>query len=388
MTTTPRLSFFLALATAGVLTSSATLLAAQDGNDVPGVGEPGGPGRVLAPAEMEQWLRGRELFDLSFHRSRGLGAPEMNANSCRACHQDPVLGGSGALELNVSRFAHDNGGAGPYMDLPGGQGLSKLRPPYVFGREEYDETLADVFEQRQTPSLLGGGLIDTIPDAVITANEDPTDSDMDGIHGVARHLMINGVEEIGRFGWKAQVPHVVDFVRDAMGGELGITTPVDGRGFAMAADADTTPDPELTLAEVDDLAFFLTELGPPLRKNPTSPVVLQGEALFASTGCATCHVPELMGTGGPVPLYSNLLVHDVMDSSYRGMSEPGAGVGFFRTPPLWGIGETAPYMHDGRAETLLDAISAHHGEAQNVRDDFLALPGADRNALLAFLRDL
>ena len=45
----------------------------------------------------------------------------MNADSCRACHQDPVLGGAGGLELNVSRMAFDNGGQGPYSDVPGGQ---------------------------------------------------------------------------------------------------------------------------------------------------------------------------------------------------------------------------------------------------------------------------
>jgi CxxC motif-containing protein (DUF1111 family) len=89
-----------------------------------------------------------------------------------------------------------------------------------------------------------------------------------------------------------------------------------------------------------------------------------------------------------VNLFSNLLLHNVMPSGYRGMAEPGAGVGMFRTPPLWGIKDTAPYMHDGRAETLSAAILAHDGEAAGVRDALLQRVQADRDALLRFLEDL
>ena len=128
--------------------------------DVPEVGAPGGPSRPLDQTEIDKWKRGRAIFDKPFHKSDGLGSPEMNADSCRACHQDPAIGGAGGLELNVSRFGNDNGGDGPFTNLPGGQGLSKLRPPYVGGREEYDPNEADVFEQRQTPSIFGGGLVD------------------------------------------------------------------------------------------------------------------------------------------------------------------------------------------------------------------------------------
>ena len=380
------------------------LPALSQNDEIPGVGEPGGPGRVLNPAEMEQWLRGRALFDRPMHRTRGLGFPEMNADSCRACHQDPAVGGAGGLELNVSRFAFDNNGAGPFIDLPGGQGLSKLYPPWVLdptvtppndpatnetGREEYDPVVADVFEQRQTPSILGGGLIDGIPDLEILQNEDPFDSNFDGIFGVARMVSVGvGPDEVGRFGWKAQVPHLEDFTRDAMGGELGMTTPADGRGFAFTTDSDSVADPELTLQEVADVTFFMAELGPPLRTFSADPDVAAGEGLFNTIGCAICHIPELQGASGPVPLYSDLLLHNVMPAGFRGMVEPGAGAGFFKTPPLWGIKDTAPYMHDGRGETLHGVILRHDGEAAAVRAAYQALPSADQARLIAFLNDL
>lgn len=331
--------------------------------------------------------RGRELFDRPFHRSGGLGSPEMNANSCRACHSDPEMGGAGPLELNVSRFARDNNGAGPYENLPTGQALSKLRPPFVVGREECPPE-ADVFEQRQTPSLFGNGLIDSIPGFVIRANEDPNDIDQDGIRGVARLVEVNGVTEVGRFGWKAQLPRLRDFVNDAFFQEMGITTPDDGRGFSFPTDNDPMPDPELSAAEVDDVHTFLSQLPAPARAGSTDPRVDRGLEVFYEVGCFKCHRPVLQGTGGPVPLYSDLLLHNVMPVGFRGMSEEGAGVGLYRTPPLWGIRHTAPYMHDGRAETLPEAIAHHDGEALGVRQAYEALTPADQQALILFLEDL
>ncbi len=371
---------------AGALLFGLPALSMND--DIPGVGEPGGPGRVLSPAEMEQWLAGRAIFDMPMHKSRGLGFPEMNADSCRGCHQDPAVGGAGGYELNVSRAGFDNFGSGPFINIPGGQGFSKLYPSWVPGREEYDTLLADVFEQRQTPSILGDGLIDAISDAEILSNEDPMDANMDGIFGVARIVSVGGGTEVGRFGWKGQVPHLEDFTRDAMGGELGLTTPADGRGFAFTSDSDSVADPEISEGEVDDITFFMVELGAPLRTFSADPDVALGESLFTSVGCAKCHTPSLMGAAGPVPLYSNLLIHNVMPSNFRGMEEPGAAAGFFQTPPLWGIKDTAPYMHDGRGEDLTEAILAHDGEAVAVRTAFEVLSAGDQAAVIAFLNDL
>lgn len=339
----------------------------------------------------DQFERGRALFDHAFSVEEGVGSPEMNADSCRACHQDPSLGGAGPLEVNVSRFGRDNGGNGPFEEPIDGQALSKLYPPTTHGREEYvafGPTAPDVFEQRQAPALFGNGLVDSIPDAVIIAGEDVNDADGDGIYGVARRLVVDGVTEIGRYGWKAQIPSLTDFVGDAMFQELGITCPDDGRGFAMATDGDAVADPELSQAEVDDLTYFLHELPAPERGGSADPRVAEGAALFSQVGCATCHTPSLPSPTGPVPLYSNLLLHNVMPADFRGMAEPGAGVGFYRTPPLWGIGATAPYMHDGRAEDLDGAIRAHDGEAAGVRSNYEALTPAEQQALILFLEDL
>jgi mono/diheme cytochrome c family protein len=356
------------------------------------VGLPAGPGDVPKGSEMailankdSTFREGMEVFTRFFHKSQGVGAFEMNADSCSACHQDPVLGGAGALELNVSRFGDDGNGTLPFQNLPGGQGLSKLFPSFQPGREEYDPLTATVFEQRQTPSILGLGLLDMVPEQLILDNEDPFDLNGDGIYGYARMVDVNGIQEVGRFGWKAQVPRLRDFVMDAMGGELGITTPDDGRGFAMLADNDAVSDPELSLDEVNKIANFMTKLPPtPLKKPGHHPKVVAGAALFNSVGCATCHLPDLGGVHG----FTNLLLHNVMPAGFRGMAEPGADVGFYRTPPLFGISDTAPYMHDGRAADLDAAILAHDGEAAGVRANFEALTATEQSNLLFFLKSL
>ncbi len=60
----------------------------------------------------------------------------------------------------------------------------------------------------------------------------------------------------------------------------------------------------------------------------------------------------------------------------------------WRTPPLWGVRESAPYMHDGRAETILEAIAMHDGESRGTRNRFFALPYEDQQSILEFLDTL
>ncbi|MEX1363277.1 MAG: di-heme oxidoredictase family protein, partial [Nannocystaceae bacterium] len=189
---------------------------------------------------------------------------------------------------------------------------------------------------------------------------------------------------LGRLGLKAQVPDVREFVRDAMTVELGVTVPQEaGFTFGATADEDAVPDPEFSSDQIDTLAFFIAQLAPPM---PVEEVP-GGLDLFVSTGCDACHVPEIPGSGEgfPTPAYTDLLLHSVAAPGTAGIDD-GAALGtLFRTPPLWGLSGTGPYMHDGRSTTVEDAILAHDGEAQVSRAAFEGLSAADQQLLLRFL---
>jgi CxxC motif-containing protein (DUF1111 family) len=60
----------------------------------------------------------------------------------------------------------------------------------------------------------------------------------------------------------------------------------------------------------------------------------------------------------------------------------------WKTPPLWGVADTAPYLHDGRAATLEDAILWHGGEAESSRKLYDELPRESKDLVLAFLSSL
>ena len=60
----------------------------------------------------------------------------------------------------------------------------------------------------------------------------------------------------------------------------------------------------------------------------------------------------------------------------------------FKTARLWGVADTAPYLHDGRATTLTEAILLHGGEALPARNAFAALSDQSRAKVIAFQRSL
>lgn len=351
---------------------------------LPAVGSGGGPDRQLTAPESNTWLRGRQIFDRPANVTRGLG-PRFNGDSCRACHLDPVLGGAGGLDVDVVRFAHADD-AGVITQIDGGPAVSRQSILHV-PREEVPAA-GNVVETRQTPTLFGLGLVDRIPEAAILANEDPNDADGDGISGRARR--VNG--GVGRFGHKAGVPSLNDFAADALFNELGLTVNPALSTFAVASDTDGAADPEMPDEEFHDLAFFLAHIAPPSRVLPSDATLLarvqQGEQLFSSAGCGRCHLPELAGSDGPVRAYSDFLLHDVASPARRNVNEPGVDPREFRTTPLWGVRDTAPYLHDGSAETLIAAIREHYGEALAARQAFEALSPDDQAKLVEFLRSL
>ena len=92
--------------------------------------------------------------------------------------------------------------------------------------------------------------------------------------------------------------------------------------------------------------------------------------------------------GAIVELYGDLKRHDMGPGLAESIDEVGTGALVFLTENLWGVGTTAPYLHDGRASTLTEAIVAHGGEAAAAQRAFLGLPVAAQKDLIAFLDNL
>ena len=140
--------------------------------------------------------------------------------------------------------------------------------------------------------------------------------------------------------------------------------------------------------ECDALTAYVRSLPAPVARAPADAkdeaATRAGEATFRSIGCADCHLPKLGDVEG---IYSDLLLHDMGprlgDSGVYGVFERGAEGGRsprlaegppgrdapatpqeWRTPPLWGLRDSGPYLHDGRAETIDQAITLHGGQAQ------------------------
>ncbi|MEZ4463894.1 MAG: di-heme oxidoredictase family protein [bacterium] len=172
---------------------------------------------------------------------------------------------------------------------------------------------------------------------------------------------------------------------DAMAAELGLTLPEEaGSTFARTEDDDDTPDPELSLEQTRAMELFLNQQAPPapVARHPDA------EVLFMTIGCGDCHVPKLAGLAGDINAYTDLLLHVVAEDGSPGIEDGMATIHHFRTPPLWGLRFTAPYMHSGTAMTIEEAILAHHGEGSASRQGFLDLAADQKAAFLGFLGDL
>jgi mono/diheme cytochrome c family protein len=98
---------------------------------------------------------------------------------------------------------------------------------------------------------------------------------------------------------------------------------------------------------------------------------------------------EVNSRGGAIiRLYGDLKRHDLGPEVAESIDEIGTGASVFVTENLWGVGSTGPYLHDGRATTLTEAIMAHGGEAASSRAAFTARSDGEQADLIVFLDSL
>jgi CxxC motif-containing protein (DUF1111 family) len=235
--------------------------------------------------------------------------------------------------------------------------------------------------------------MEAIPESTILENEQR--------NGGRANLVSNpdtGRDELGRFGWKAQVATLHQFAGDAYLNELGVTNPSfphenRPQGQPIQQGCGTHSDLEDDGSGVTAFTNFMRFLAPVPQRPPT-PQVQRGQQVFSRIGCASCHVPMMMT--GPnsvaalsnkaVNLFSDLLLHDI--GTGDGIEQGGAKGNDFRTAPLWGLSRRDRFMHDASSNKYEDAILRHGVEAKSARDGFVGLPQSDYGALLAFLDSL
>lgn len=347
------------------------------------------PAGLDGPAR-QRYLQGISAFTRVEVAETGLG-PAFNGASCAECHSHPTAGGSS--NRTVTLFGRDEpDGFNPMTELGGPLLQAQVIRTDDCSLQHEATPKNAVPRRRQTPPLYGVGLVETIPAEVILANEDPDDADGDGISGRANRVR----GELGRFGWKAEQLDLRTFVEKALVEEMGITSPrrpAEELPQGEISPCDPVPDPEDDGTRVELLLDFLRLLPPPAPVRDEVADVGAGAGLFEASGCGSCHVASLpAGDNGlgatTVPLYSDLLLHDMGPALGDGVEAGVAGRNEFRTTPLWGIAQSGPYLHDGRADTIEKAIGLHEGEATGSRDRFLALSRGDRDQLLAFLETL
>lgn len=382
-----------------------------------------------------EWLfqNGDELFEHDFGDGEGFGPGRLrvhlgpgggpDALSCAECHHRGGFDGAGERSQNAF---FDGDGKDPSSAF-------ERNAPHTLGLGHV-QRLGEQMTQELTAKRDGARLVARDvgkPIAVplfamgldfgtLVVNPDGT-VDAAGVKGVSDDLVVRP------FGWKGSLPTLREFAADGFQRHHGIQLSIEsaiGKGPAHDRDGDGRPN-EITEGMVTSVTTYLSLLEIPVMIPPRDPVLLgrhaSGMDAFERIGCASCHVPSLPlfdtklvispavtadliadgeapqprkdvytdGVGIPIFLYSDLKRHDMGPALAEARpTVQGIPGSVFLTRPLWGLADTGPWLHDGRAATLDEAILLHGGEAQKSRDAFAALSKSEKADLRIFLLSL
>lgn len=372
-------------------------------NNNPAPAQFGQPLANLPLSLLALFNNGRQEFGEPENVQDGLG-PVFNGRSCGECHNGAALGG-GSDRLVTRIGTTTNGRFDPLTRLGGSllqnRGIGPREGSTHAFRGENVPPAATIVARRRSTSLFGLSLVDATPDTTFIALAAQQAARNDGTAGrvsMADNLAA-GMQTVGKFGWKAQVPTLFQFAGDAYLNEMGITNPffpAENCPSGNCNELQFNPRPGLNDGGEDTRALtdFMTLLAAPPRGAITADVTA-GEGVFNRIGCNACHVATLQtGSSAIAALnrvtyapYSDFLLHD-MGALGDGIEQGTATGREIRTAPLWGLRLVTTFLHDGRARTIEGAITAHDGQGRAARDRFNALSTTERSRLLAFLRSL
>ena len=288
-----------------------------------------------------------------------------------------------------------------------------INPPFLFGSGGVEllakEMTLDLQQLKTQAQQSPGTHVTLVTKGVsfgsISCQQDGT-CDTSQVEGVDADLVVRP------FGRKGEFATVRAFDVGAMEFHFGME-PVELVGEGVDRDGDGVIN-EVSIGQISALHIFNTTLTPPLMD--LSRNAQDGQELFEQIGCADCHIPALTTTS-PILTYSFPEVPTDPTANVFYSVDLTAYPAFFEEAEQGGLlvplfadlkrhdmgaelaesfGEelaaqftTAPYLHDGRALTLTEAIALHGGEAQEARDEFMqTLDAQEKETLLAFLRSL
>jgi CxxC motif-containing protein (DUF1111 family) len=444
-------SYILAPFSLALLAGAAAGCSAADGESI-ATEEQAALGEKLDGILAADFAAAKATFLAEEELADGVG-PVFNEVGCGNCHDNGAVGGAGnPIERRFGRFANNvfdplanRGGSLRQLFTVGAfTGLNGQRCNVPLEVEPAEATVHNV--GRLTTPLFGLGLVDAMPDSFFDGLAAAEPASVRGIVNRVRILLPNpddasqrvGGTRVGRFGWKAGVPNLVQFSADAYVNEMGITTqscingqnvndfaiesapngipqpagcddlaPLQPAAFVAAGIPQGTDDAVGPCAggrteiqdDVAEFAEFMTFLRPPPRGNITQDVT-RGDPLYTQIGCATCHTRTQFTTPTPTPNgvpsnmkfqpFSDFLVHDMgaLGDQIGNAGDSLAVTRRMRTAPLWGIRFRNFLLHDGRTSDIATAIRAHDGQGAAARNAFNALSTTNQGYVVAFVRSL
>ncbi|MDV5168257.1 di-heme oxidoredictase family protein [Photobacterium rosenbergii] len=327
---------------------------------------------------------------------------------------DPIYGGQ-LQDFSLSGAKPEGQIKLTYQDVPveiaDGEVITLRKPKLAITDLSYGPMHPQVMmSARVAPPMIGLGLLELIPEQTLEQIAREQQAAEQGISGKLNRVWDVETQDfaVGRFGWKAGQPSLMQQNAAAFNGDLGLTSelfPAENCS-AMQLVCEQLPNggkPEVSRNVLTFVEFYSRHLAVPARRNVNDPQVVKGEALFAEIGCQSCHVTQITtakSTETPalseqlINPYTDLLLHDMGEGLADNRGEYLATGREWRTAPLWGLGYTEEVnghtnlLHDGRARNVMEAILWHGGEAQQSRDKVVALSKTDREALVAFLHSL
>lgn len=299
--------------------------------------------------------------------------------------------------------------------------IAERRRPEVLIRQLSDGPLNEAVQisLRNAPGMFGMGLVEAIPQADIDVLADPNDADGDGISGRINYVWNAATQatESGRFGWKANRPDLPTIVASAFAGDIGISNPLFPNQPCSSAQVMCQQQPNGNNSEGFELPADLLELTVNFVRDTAVPKAritehhLEGRYVFYSVGCQGCHQPSFITKSIPesksgfskelphisqqkIWPFSDFLLHDMGEELADHRTDFEASGREWRTAPLWGIGlqkqvaQQLSLLHDGRARSVEEAILWHGGEAQQSKENYMALPRVLRRELVIYVEGL